>query len=450
MSALGIFKIKKEERWLAFALLLVFVSFNAMLIYSHYGVYTMGAHGGFWSLFTKNFRMSGYDNWSWITISGMRIHFETIRHPLYLTFLMPLFLINSWLIDNLGYNFAVYFMAVILIFSALYAAIFMYRGFREVMELKQSQATLLTLFLFSFAHILLPTMVPDHFIISMMFLAMTLYIVGIKMKKGVHLKAWQSFVLLFFTTGMATSNAAKTMLAGLFTNGWKGFFSKKFLFIGIILPFLSLIGIRQYQYYTLEVPQKEVIKGIVDKKMKKDAAKTTAHFNARNKWMKEHTGKPAGDGPITKMMDISTPRIKTLVENVFGESIILHKHYLLKDVSWDRPIFVAYTHWYKYVIEAIIVLLFIAGIFVARREKFFQMLLAWLACDVTLHLILGFGINEVYIMTAGWAFIIPIAIGFLLRKLSTKYAYFLNFLLILFTVYLAIYNGGNIAQYLLL
>ncbi len=78
------------------------------------------------------------------------------------------------------------------------------------------------------------------------------------------------------------------------------------------------------------------------------------------------------------------------------------------------------------------------------------MLLAWLACDVTLHLILGFGINEVYIMTAGWAFIIPIAIGFLLRKLSTKYAYFLNFLLILFTVYLAIYNGGNIAQYLLL
>ena len=125
MSALGIFKIKKEERWLAFALLLVFVSFNAMLIYSHYGVYTMGAHGGFWSLFTKNFRMSGYDNWSWITISGMRIHFETIRHPLYLTFLMPLFLINSWLIDNLGYNFAVYFMAVILIFSALYAAIFM-------------------------------------------------------------------------------------------------------------------------------------------------------------------------------------------------------------------------------------------------------------------------------------------------------------------------------------
>ncbi|RKW52861.1 MAG: hypothetical protein D8B57_07690, partial [Prevotella sp.] len=62
MSILGVFAIKKEERILAFAMLLVFLAFNVLLISSHFGVYTMGAHGGFWSLFTKNFRMSGYDN----------------------------------------------------------------------------------------------------------------------------------------------------------------------------------------------------------------------------------------------------------------------------------------------------------------------------------------------------------------------------------------------------
>ena len=110
----------------------------------------MGAQGGFWSIFTKNFRMSGYDNWSWITISSMRIHFETARHPLYLTFLYPLYLLNSWLIQNVGYNFAVYFMAIIIIFSAFYAVVFMYRIFREVIELSQADSTLLTLLLFSF------------------------------------------------------------------------------------------------------------------------------------------------------------------------------------------------------------------------------------------------------------------------------------------------------------
>lgn len=139
---------------------------------------------------------------------------------------MPLFLINSWLIDNLGYNFAVYFMAVILIFSALYAAIFMYRVFREVMELKQSQAT---------ASYLIPLFVCPYFItnngtrpfhyLNDVPCNDTLYC-RYQDEEGVHLKAWQSFVLLFFTTGMATSNAAKTMLAGLFTNGWKGFLAK--------------------------------------------------------------------------------------------------------------------------------------------------------------------------------------------------------------------------------
>ena len=77
------------------------------------------------------------------------------------------------------------------------------------------------------------------------------------------------------------------------------------------------------------------------------------------------------------------------------------------------------------------------------------MLLAWFACDVTLHLILGFGITEVYIMTAGWAFIIPIACGYLLKGLSHKPRRLLRGLLLVLTIYLWIYNGGQTAYYLL-
>lgn len=73
-----IFLIKKEERWLAATILLVFVVLQALFIASEYRWYTMGAPGGFWSIFTKHYRMSGYDCWSWITISGMRIHFHDL------------------------------------------------------------------------------------------------------------------------------------------------------------------------------------------------------------------------------------------------------------------------------------------------------------------------------------------------------------------------------------
>ena len=448
MHIFNIFKVKKEERWLAFAMLAVFVTFNAMVIASHYHVYTMEAHGGFWSVFTKNFRMSGYDCWSWITVSGGRIHFVTSRHPLYLTFLYPLYLFNDWLIQNVGYNFAVYFMAVIIVFSAFYAVLFMYRVFREVLELRRKDARLLTLLLFSFGHVLIPTMVPDHFVISLMLLSLTLYITGKKMKKGQLLTAWQSLVLTFFTAGMATSNGVKTLLAGLFTNG-KKVFTCKFISIGVVLPLLLLLGIQQSQYYLLEVPQQAVVRHIESETLKKNPQKVLEHKKQRDEWQRTHLGQPVGDGVITKLMDVSTPRIPTIVENFFGESIQLHQRSLLKDVSWERPIFVEYNWSVNYIIEAFIVLLFVVGIVFSYKQRFFKMLLAWFACDLTLHLILGFAVTEVYIMTSGWAFIIPISYGYLLKRLSMKWLKMMRVALIMLTIYLWIYNAGQTVYYLM-
>ena len=448
MHIFDIFKVKKEERWLAFAMLAVFVTFNAMVIASHYHVYTMEAHGGFWSIFTKNFRMSGYDCWSWITVSGGRIHFVTSRHPLYLTFLYPLYLLNDWLIQNVGYNFAVYFMAVIIVFSAFYAVLFMYRVFREVLELRRKDARILTLLLFSFGHVLIPTMVPDHFVISLMLLSLTLYITGKKMKKGQLLTAWQSLVLTFFTAGMATSNGVKTLLAGLFTNG-KKVFTCKFISIGVVLPLLLLLGIQQSQYYLLEVPQQAVVRHIESETLKKNPQKVLEHKKQRDEWQRTHLGQPVGDGVITKLMDVSTPRVPTIVENFFGESIQLHQRSLLKDVSWERPIFVEYNWSVNYIIEAFIVLLFIVGIVFSYKQRFFKMLLAWFACDLTLHLILGFAVTEVYIMTSGWAFIIPISYGYLLKRLSMKWLKLMRVALIMLTIYLWIYNAGQTFYYLM-
>lgn len=448
MHIFNIFKVKKEERWLAFAMLAVFVTFNAMVIASHYHVYTMEAHGGFWSVFTKNFRMSGYDCWSWITVSGGRIHFVTSRHPLYLTFLYPLYLLNDWLIQNVGYNFAVYFMAVIIVFSAFYAVLFMYRVFREVLELRRKDARLLTLLLFSFGHVLIPTMVPDHFVISLMLLSLTLYITGKKMKKGQLLTAWQSLVLTFFTAGMATSNGVKTLLSGLFTNG-KKVFTYKFISIGVLLPLLLLLGIQQSQYYLLEVPQQAVVCHIENEALKKNPQKVLEHRKQREEWQRTHLGQPVGDGVITKLMDVSTPRVPTIVENFFGESIQLHQRSLLKDVSWERPIFVEYNWSVNYIIEAFIVLLFIVGIVFSYKQRFFKMLLAWFACDLTLHLILGFAVTEVYIMTSGWAFIIPISYGYLLKRLSMKWLKLMRVALIMLTIYLWIYNAGQTFYYLM-
>ena len=49
----NIFKVKREERFIAITLISLITLLNALLILSHYDVYTLGAKGGFWTLFTK-------------------------------------------------------------------------------------------------------------------------------------------------------------------------------------------------------------------------------------------------------------------------------------------------------------------------------------------------------------------------------------------------------------
>lgn len=444
----GIFRIRKEERWLALIMLLVFSFFNALVIFSHFRLYTTGAPGGFYSIFYKHFQMSGYDCWSWITTSGMRVHFETVRHPLYLSLLYPFYLLNHWLMGVTGINLAVFFIAALNIVCALYAFVFMYRVFRQVLELNQLDSTILVLLLFSFAHVLIPAMVPDHFIISMMLLTFTLYAAGMEMKKGKLMSVSQSFVLLFLTTGISVTNGAKTILDNLFANGRKCI-TQKYVFLGILFPLILLAGIQRCQYYAVEVPQQAAVHKIEVAKMEKDSVSVIRHQAERDRWLKTHDVVSSGKGPLLSLMNFTTPRWKTLVENFFGESIQLHQQHLMQDLSWNRPIFVEYDWIVNYIVEGLIVCLFVCGILSGRHSRFMQMSLAWLACDVTLHLILGFGIGEVYIMASGWIFIIPVAMAHLIKGLQDKPKKILRGVLVALTVYLWIYNGIQISGYLL-
>ena len=135
---------------------------------------------------------------------------------------------------------------------------------------------------------------------------------------------------------------------------------------------LLLLGIQQSQYYLLEVPQQKVVHSIEQVNKKRDAKKVNEHKRQRDAWLRSHTGKAADNSTIGRLMDVSTSRSETLIENFFGESIQLHQQYLLKDVSWDRPIFVKYNWVLNYAIEAIIVLLFIIGIVFGYHKRFFQ------------------------------------------------------------------------------
>ena len=123
--------------------------------------------------------------------------------------------------------------------------------------------------------------------------------------------------------------------------------------------------------------------------------------------------------------DTSVDIVPLLYENIFGEGLLLHEDYLLKDANVKeginhRPVFVKYRHWWYYAVNATIVGLSLLGFWLGRRQRILWLVLPMFIFDILLHAILRFAATDVYIMTAHWAFVLPIGIAFFLKSVKKK------------------------------
>lgn len=445
----NIFAIKRGERRLCLVAFLAFLALNWLMIAYNYGLFTRGGNLGFWGLFFDHYTVSGFDNLSYMTMSRWKIYYQLYRHPLLPTFFYPFYLLNHWLMDLTGRNNAIFIEAFFNVLAATYSYLFIYRIFVEVQELRRKDALLLTVFFFSFASILLTVFVPDHFIFTLFFLTMTLYLAGRAMKREKSsMKAWQTMLLSFFAAGITFTNIAKIGLADLFVNGKKTFRIKHF-FISFILPLCALFAIYSYQQQAFVEPDAKVQAKVKEKKLKKDL-KFAAKYEKQHEFMKSRTGTQVANNRFFEWTDLSSSRTDAVVENLFGESLQLHQKHVLEDVNKSRPIIVRYSCVLNYIAEAIIILLFLCGIIVGRKDKFLQLCMAWFATDIALHIILGFGIIEVYIMGAHWLFIIPIAISYLFKRIKQRRVLIgARFFIAALTLALIVYNLSLIIPYML-
>lgn len=149
------------------------------------------------------------------------------------------------------------------------------------------------------------------------------------------------------------------------------------------------------------------------------------------------------------MTDVTTPRIPSMIENLFGESTQLHRDHLLEDMAFTRPVFVTYRSVHNYIIEFALLLLFFIGLIYGRRSPILQLCTSWFAIDLTLHIILGFGINEVYIMAADWIFIIPIALACCVQRLNAVQKSVFRIAILCFSLYHLAWNGSLLVMHLL-
>lgn len=484
-----IFKIKKEERWLALGIFLALAILNGVVIARYAGTFTL-VTDDYYKNFIRHFCVSGFDPLTYWVLSDWNAAYNVYRHPLLAFYMYIPYLINMGLMKLTGYNCALFIAVIIQMFCGFYATLFLQRIFREVLELDKAASSILTLLFFSFGYVMVTCIVPDHFVISMLLLILALYVSGRRIKHNHPLKIWQTVVYFVLTAGTSLNNGLKIFFSALFVNR-KRFFCPKYLLLAVILPAALLWGFCRWEYRTfvwpVEIARKEMkakkaaekearqermaqLKQIKDsltkdsiqrglkiitpeeiaQKAKNDSiqkAKQLARNEARKKRGPKQ-GAPIMKGEFMNWTDATSSRTLSIVENLMGESIQLHQDYVLQDELRHRPMFVNYRYAFNYIVEALIIILFLAGIWAGRKSRYLWLVMSYFGLDMLLHIGLGFGLNEVYIMTGHWIYALPIAIGFLLKETRhQRYSLCLKSLLLTIGLFLLIYNGILIIGY---
>ncbi len=468
----SIFRIQKEERWLVLAFVLVSVFLHACCIccFSDSFLQESIDNGG---VFYSHFHMSGYDPITYAVVTHWDVTYQVFRHPLLAWMVYPLFLLNNGLIALTGYNLVQFLLAAVLLVCNSYSVVFLYRIFKDIIGVRRDDAILLTAFFYGFAHIMVASIVADHFTLSMFLLLLALYIAGRWMREDREMTILQTLVLFVVTAGVTLSNGVKILIDALFVNG-KRFFRPKYLLLAVVLPAALLWLFAVWENQTYVVPKEKAQRIAQQEKARvarqqayQEFMDTTSimnpeekqrvfekqyqqrlHKEAKARWESMHKGLPIQSKNVfLRWTDVTSPRWDSMVENLFGESLMLHQDHLLEDTMGNRPMIVRYRWWICYAVEGVIVLLWLTGLWLGRKSRFLWMAMAGLAFDMVIHLVLGFGLNEVYIMASHWAFVLPVGIAFLFKSPHLKPL--ASYLLLFLTTFLWLYNGVLLVGYLL-
>lgn len=446
---MNIFRIRKDEALPSFVAVVVLSALNAMIVWGmNYSRYTRVVKAAFWSIFHKGFELSGFDQSTYMVISCWRPSYTHYRHPLFHTMLYPFYLLDGWLMDVTGMNCAIFITAVLNVVVYLYSFIFMLRILREVIGVDKKDAWLLATLFFSFAYVMLSAMAPDHFGFTLCLLLATLYLAGKGIRDGRMMKTWHTALLFLLATGVTTTNCVKIALAQLFVNG-RRLFRLPNILIAYVLPAVFILSVYCYQEGTVYAKEKSYAKRMEAKKRATDSVYARKALE-KEKAHKEIENRQLSSSKYMQWTDKELPRWKTLTENFFGESIQLHEDHLLEDVNKKRPVFVEYRHWYNYVVEALIVVLFAAGIACGCRQRFMWLMMSWFGFDVLLHFVLGFAVTEVYIMAAHWIFIIPLSVAYIFKNINKNRrspVLLLRLAVLLLTAYLWYHNASLLCSH---
>ena len=412
-----------------FLFFLIFALLNLLMLQFNYETWTTLKYGP-WTAFHKGFEFSGFDGFTYIVISEWRPLFELYRHPLLSLLIWPLSWVNEQLTDYYHINCAIYVVAEVWTLMSTATWWLLYRLIHRRIGLPVLHSLLLTAFYFSFAYVMMVTFVPDHMIWTQFLLLLTITLAD-RCRGG--MPWWQSLPLFFISSGITLTNGIKVWLIDMAASVQLSEIRSPRMRPSALIPTLFrrslpylipalMLGAAYYiQTETTQVAEHDHQDVMAKRRLELDKSFAQKVHRDSILQAKQHA-KQISDNKLFAYTDNSIPRVPLLVHNMYGEGFILHEDSLLQDANKKvapRPVIIEYRHWWEYAMEAAIVLLFLGGLWAGRRERLLWLVLPMFAFDMFLHIGLRFAATDVYIMTAHWAFIIPLAVGMLIKRLRS-------------------------------
>lgn len=445
---LAYLKRHKEAALLLFIGIAVVSAFNAMMLCYNYEAW-VNPKVGFWTAFSSKFEVSGFDCFTYIIISKWRPLYVLSRHPLLAMMVWPLSQLNILLRDITGINCTIHIVAVVWGVASLCSWMLFYHLMRRTLSLRFPESLLLTLFFFSFSHVMLTLFTPDHMTLTLPLLLLSVILSARAINQGRLMPLWQTLLLCLVSTGITTTNCVKIYIADLFAM-WRRCSLRHWLLrsAAYLLPLALIAAAFVWQTNTTQREEERYAESIIAKRSAKDSVFAEMIQQSLENTEKVHNSQIIGIDGLTNT-EYHIDRLPSLTENVFGEGFILHETCTLKDANRHRPVLIRYTNPANYVFEAMILILFVIGIWYGRHERIVWMTLTMFLFDMILHVGMNFASADVYIMTAHWAFVIPVCIAFTLKKGGSRMRTATLAAVLFLTVYMWIHNTQLTASHLL-
>lgn len=444
----------KENLLILFCGLVIFTSLNIMMLNYHYEAW-INPKVGFWSAFSKRFCISGFDPYTYIIISEWRPLYELSRHPLLSIFVWPLSEFNQLLKSECNTNCAIFIVAILWTLLSTTSWMLLYRILRNIISLNFAESLLLCMFYFSFGYVMLATFVPDHMIVSMTILLLALWVTEKRYNDSEKMPLRESLFIYFIGTGVTLTNGIKLWLLDLIAlfDASEGLRKNMYLMLKrsafYVLPTLLILGAYMWQMETTQREESTRSVAMTQRRIKADSI-FAQKVESDKKKLVEQNNKKVLDNKLFTWTDTSIERWPLLYENILGEGLILHEDYLLKDANGSRPIFVLYNTKCIYILEILIVVLALVGLWYGRRRRILWAAMSIFIFDMIIHLGFRFAAADVYIMTAHWAFVIPISIAFTIKKSRGNFMWHSTLLLIVLalTSFMWFHNLSLIYSYI--